>query len=66
MIDCKRCSKPEIGYYGRMFLDRVFSDNKNYELSCIQCGHRSFINKNSRLGQWLQKKELARETAIVR
>jgi predicted nucleic acid-binding Zn-ribbon protein len=58
-MKCKRCN-------GRLFLDRVFSDNKNYELSCIQCGDRKFIRKDSELGQWLTKKEAARENAIVR
>lgn len=56
---CTRCS-------GRLFLDRVFSDNKNFETSCIKCGDRKFISKDSKLGQWLTKKEQARESAIVR
>lgn len=67
-MECKRCTdkSPEKQWVGRMFLDRVFSDNKNYELSCIQCGDRKFINKNSELGQWLAMTERARENAIVR
>ena len=52
-MECNRCK-------GRMFLDRVFSDNKNYETFCIMCGDRKFVSKSSELGQWLTKKEAAR------
>ena len=45
---------------GRVFLDRVFSDNKNFETSCILCGDRKFIGKETDLGKWLTKKEQAR------
>jgi len=58
-MKCRRCS-------GRTFLDRVFSDNKNYETFCILCGDREFINKDSRFGQWLHKHEKARENAAAR
>ncbi len=51
-MNCKRCT-------GRVFLDRIFSDNKNYETSCLICGDRRFIEKDSELGKWLAKKELA-------
>ncbi len=57
-----RCGKCQ----GRTFLDRVFSDNKNYEVACIQCGDRKFISKESEFGRWLTKMEMARENAIVR
>ncbi len=49
-----------------MFLDRVFSDNKNYEIYCILCGERRFINRNSVLGIWLEKKEKFRENTLSR
>lgn len=58
-MECKRCN-------GHMFLDRVFSDNKNYEIYCILCGERRFINRNSVLGIWLEKKEKFRENTLSR
>lgn len=55
---CRKCS-------GRMFLDRVFTDNRNYETFCIMCGDRQFVSKNSELGQWLTRMETARLKAGV-
>lgn len=55
-MKCRRCS-------GRVFLDRVFSDNKNFETSCILCGDRMFIAKETELGRWLTKKEQALRNA---
>jgi len=55
-MDCKRCN-------GRVFLDRVFSDNKNYELYCILCGDRVFVSKDTELGTWLHKMETKRMLA---
>lgn len=55
-MECRRCS-------GRVFLDRTFSDNKNYELFCILCGDRRFVSKSSELGTWLEKKESERMLA---
>lgn len=52
-MKCHRCS-------GKVFLDRVFSDNKNFETYCILCGDRKFVSKDSELGQWLAKQEQAR------
>lgn len=40
-----------------MFLDRVYTDNKNFELYCLMCGGREFVSKSSRLGKWLERKE---------
>jgi DNA-directed RNA polymerase subunit RPC12/RpoP len=57
-MKCRKCS-------GRVFLDRVFSDNANYEVYCVMCGDRRFISKSSELGQWLSKKETARQAAGV-
>lgn len=53
MIVCRRCN-------GRAFLDRVYTDNKNFETSCILCGDRRFIGKETEIGQWIQKQELRR------
>lgn len=58
-MNCAKCS-------GRMFVDRTFSENKNYELFCIICGARTFINKNTEFGRWLHQKEKERETAAQR
>lgn len=55
-MNCKRCA-------GRVFLDRVFSDNKNFEVYCIMCGDRTFVNKDSELGLWLSKMESQRMRA---
>lgn len=52
-MKCMKCS-------GRVFLDRVFSDNKNFETYCVMCGDRKFISKESGLGAWLAKKEQQR------
>lgn len=50
---CSRC-------HGRVFLDRTFIDNKNYETFCVICGDRQFIAKNTRLGQKLAHAEAHR------
>ena len=55
-MNCRRCT-------GRVFLDRTFSDNKNYELYCILCGDRQFVSKDTELGKWLDKKERERQFA---
>lgn len=55
-MKCRKCR-------GRVFLDRVFSDNKNYETFCVICGDRRFIGKDTELGQWLEKMERARMSA---
>lgn len=49
-IKCAKCS-------GRVFLDRVFSDNVNFELFCIICGDRKFINKDSEIGEFIDESE---------
>lgn len=41
-------------------MDRIFSDNKNYEVYCILCGDRRYVGKETDLGIWLTKMELAR------
>lgn len=51
-MNCNRCKT------GKMFLDRVFSDNVSFEASCLHCGHREFIRKDTELGQWLNKREV--------
>jgi hypothetical protein len=57
-MECRRCN-------GRVFLDRTFSDNKNYELFCLLCGDRRFVSKSTELGKWLQVKERKRMQASV-
>jgi hypothetical protein len=56
---CRRCG-------GRAFVDRVFSENKNYETFCIACGDRKFINKETVFGKWLHKNEEALANAVGR
>jgi len=57
-----RCPKCK----GRMFVDRTFTENRNYEVYCIICGARRFIGKGTVLGKWLDKMEKARENAASR
>jgi len=52
-MGCSKCN-------GRVFLDRVFSDNKNFELYCILCGDRKFISKDTAAGKWLAAREQQR------
>lgn len=56
---CEKCQ-------GRMFVDRTFTENRNYEVFCIICGSRKFVSKNTELGKWIHKKEVQRETAAIR
>lgn len=57
-MKCSKCG-------GRTFLDRAFSENMNYESSCLLCGDRQYIGKDTELGKWLTKKEKARQHASV-
>ena len=59
-MNCQRCN-------GRMFLDRVFSDNKNFELYCILCGDRKFVSKSTEFGTWLSQVETSfrKEKSLV-
>lgn len=58
-MNCPKCR-------GRMFVDRTFSENRNYEVFCLMCGERKFISKNTELGKWIHKNEVARENAATR
>lgn len=51
-MKCRKCN-------GRVFLDRIFTENKNFETYCILCGHREFISKDTEFGKWLTKQEIA-------
>lgn len=50
-MNCARCKT------GKVFLDRVFTDNVSFETSCLHCGRREFVNKSTELGKWLSKLE---------
>lgn len=50
-MNCTRCKA------GKLFLDRVFTDNVSFETSCLHCGDRKFVNKTTELGKWLAKRE---------
>lgn len=53
MMSCKKCN-------GRVFVDRVFSQNIRIELFCIMCGKRWMIKKDSSdFAKWLARKEEA-------
>lgn len=49
-MKCGKCS-------GKMFVDRTFSDNNNFEIYCIMCGIRKFISKKTEFGKWLTRVE---------
>ena len=51
MMKCKRCN-------GRVFVDRVYSQNLRVELFCIMCGKRWMIKKDTnRFALWVAKQE---------
>jgi hypothetical protein len=50
MLKCKKCK-------GRVFVDRVYSQNLRVELFCIMCGKRWMVKKDNRFGAWVAKKE---------
>lgn len=52
-MNCGKCG-------GKVFVDRTFTENKNYEVFCILCGKRTFVSKHSQFGQWLHGKETLR------
>ena len=50
-MKCKKCK-------GRVFVDRVYSQNLRVELFCIMCGKRWMIKKETnRFAQWVAKNE---------
>ena len=50
-MKCKRCK-------GRVFVDRVYSQNLRVEFFCIMCGKRWMVKKETnRFAQWVAKKE---------
>lgn len=55
-MKCGKCS-------GKLFLDRTFSDNENFEVYCIMCGARKFVSKKTGFGKWLVKMESRRLNA---
>ncbi len=42
---------------GRVFVDRVYSQNLRVELFCVMCGKRWMIKRDTRFGAWLAKRE---------
>lgn len=53
-MKCGKCT-------GKVFLDRTFSDNRNFEVYCVMCGDRKFIGKETSFGLWLERMETLRE-----
>ena len=50
MINCKKCK-------GRVFVERIYSQNLRIELFCILCGKRWMIKRETRFGAWLARRE---------
>ncbi len=51
MLKCKKCT-------GRVFVDRVYSQNLRVEFFCIMCGKRWMVSKDlNRFAQWVAKQE---------
>jgi hypothetical protein len=51
MLHCKKCK-------GRVFVDRIYSQDIRVELFCIMCGKRWMINRSlNRFGSWVAKQE---------
>ena len=50
MLNCKKCA-------GRVFVDRVYSQDLRVELFCILCGKRWMIRIENRFAKWVAKKE---------
>lgn len=51
MLNCKKCK-------GRVFVDRIYSQNLRVELFCVMCGKRWMIKKDmNRFGAWVAKRE---------
>lgn len=68
MLYCRRCKTENNGVErrNRMFVDRVYSANRNYEVMCVGCGARRFVPKGSRFGRWLANKEELFANASIR
>jgi len=50
MLSCKKCT-------GRVFVDRVYSQNLRVELFCIMCGKRWMVKRDNRFGAWVARRE---------
>ena len=50
MLFCKKCT-------GRVFVDRVYSQNLRVELFCVICGKRWMVRRENRFASWLAKLE---------
>lgn len=48
MITCDKCT-------GKVFVDLTFTENKNYEMFCLKCGKRWFINSRHSLFDTVRK-----------
>jgi hypothetical protein len=47
---CKKCS-------GRVFVDRVYSQNLRIEFFCVLCGKRWMIRRDNEFASWVAEKE---------
>jgi len=56
-MNCGKCG-------GKVFVDRMFSENANPELMCIACGKRWFLKRANRFTTWLEQTERKLGTSI--
>lgn len=56
MLYCRKCS-------GRIFIDRVHSNNGDIDLFCIKCGSRWMLHKSNPAAYLFNKLEKMRERA---
>lgn len=48
---CRKCG-------GRVVIDRVFSEGRKFDVACLICGKRGFVDRDTNaFGRWLQKRE---------
>lgn len=51
MLWCRKC-------HGRVFVDRTFTENQKFELTCSRCGKRWFVDKETNaFGRFLVRSE---------
>jgi predicted nucleic-acid-binding Zn-ribbon protein len=50
-MNCSKCG-------GKVYLDKMFSENSKLELCCVKCGRRVFVEKSSELGKWLLERDV--------
>jgi hypothetical protein len=50
-MNCSKCG-------GRMLIDRTYSTDRMFDVYCMSCGKRVFVNRETTaFGKWLSKRE---------